>query len=227
MKLSRVLIASAMLVGSSSTFAADLPWTPDPIMPSWSDAPEAGDTDAATAGVKWISELPTIMAGKWITFTGENGAPLKSGKFSIESDGSFKTEQGVALEVHYYDSDTAEVGELIKVVGDSSATVGVSEVQYTIGDVSFESEKGADVSKVKAIIKQGPNPSTAQIVSPNIANDYSALGLDKESAGQTFWNITSGTSDVFTERVPGDKITASALVTVDVEFAKGKGKPSR
>ncbi|GAM71213.1 hypothetical protein JCM19236_5861 [Vibrio sp. JCM 19236] len=137
----------SLAVASVSSFAAPLTWT---------DAPTDGAVDSTTAGIEWVSELPTVMPGKWITFTGAGGAPLKAGAFTIEADGSFATDQTVALEVHYYDETTAEVGDLINLTDAvDGAAVKITKVDYTIGDVMFESEKGADVSGVKAIIKQG------------------------------------------------------------------------
>lgn len=210
--MKKTLLTIALMAVSASSIAAPLA--------SWGDdLPTDGDTDVSTASISWVSELPTILSGEWVTFTGEGGAPLKDGTFSIEANGSFNTDEPVALEVHYYNSTTGETGDLISVGEDLGKGNGINAVNYIIGDVSFTSEKGADVSDVKAIIKQGSDLSTATIVEPNVKYAYSDLSLTDADAGKTNWNITSGHADVFDTRIPGDVITASALVTVDLEFA--------
>lgn len=186
----------------------------------WTVSPEDGDTDSTSGTVTWVSKVPTIVSGKWVTFTGEGGEPLKDGKFSIEANGAFSTDSPVVLEVHYYDSVTGETGDLVTADADGPSTgLYVSSLEYTVGDVYFESEKGADVDSVVAILKQGEVPSSAVIVDSNVKYSYSDIGIkDKSQAGKTFWSISSGPADVFETRIPGDKITASALVTVDIGF---------
>ena len=146
--MKKTLIALSILI-SASSIAAPMDHT----------KPGVGEKDGASVGITWKADLPTVLPGKWVTFTGAAGGPITAGAFTIQPDGSFETDEPVVIELHYWNSGNTsegikdEVGDIVA-TGDEYATVpdgsALGDVKYSVGDVTFASELGADVSGLKA-----------------------------------------------------------------------------
>ncbi|EHK2889681.1 hypothetical protein J7G16_004593 [Vibrio parahaemolyticus] len=203
--MKKTLIALSVLM-SASSFAAPM----DVTMPA------ADSHDAASAQVVWKAELPTVMAGKWVTLKGEGGYDIAEGKFVVNNDGTFSSETPVVLELHYWNETTGEVGDIVStgdayVDGSSAALSKLGTVAYTTSDVTFTSALGADVSGMKALVS-----ANDVIMSPTVPKDSSALGITGEHV--TSWKIESAPTNSL-DVMAGDTIEAKAVVSVDLAFA--------
>ncbi|TCN88489.1 hypothetical protein EDB65_102276 [Vibrio crassostreae] len=191
------------LLASTSVFA-------DPMTVT---TPTAAESDSASAAIDWVAELPLLMPGKWVTFKGEGGGDIKHGAFTINRDGTFSTDKPVVLELRYWDESTGDVGDPVVITDEYSAgTVAIDKIQYQISDVTFTSTSGADVSGMSAqILEKDKEVNSGAVL------DSSILGLTGDQT--TSWSIQNRTGGELTEVIPGDVITAAAVVTVDLDFA--------
>ena len=203
--MKKTLIALSILI-SASSIAAPMDHT----------KPGVGEKDGASVGITWKADLPTVLPGKWVTFTGAAGGPITAGAFTIQPDGSFATDEPVVIELHYWNSGNTsegikdEVGDIVA-TGDeyaSTPATALGDVQYSVGDVTFASELGADVSGLKAEVT-----ANGTALAPRELSD---LGIAGEHV--TNWSIANAPGSAFTNKLPGDKITAAAMVSVDIEF---------
>lgn len=188
----------------------------DDVTDKWDTLPTDGAKDNTSAAIEFIAKVPTIAAGKWITFTGEAGGTLESGKFDISSDGQFATNKPVTLELHWYDPDTNATGDLIsdKAVGSFPFhRVKINSLEYTVSKVDFISESGlSEVEDAEALIKVDDN-----IIKPDMPLDPATTHLDNPAV--THWSIENkSAATVFGHVAAGDSISAKATVTADISF---------
>lgn len=200
--MKKIILATAIAatMGSSTAFAA---------------GPAVGDTDHTSATVSWEATIPTVVAGEWVTFTGQGGGVLKAGQLNVNADGTFASEP-VTLEVHYYDSASGKVSGPVVADGStetvSGSGIAVNEITYTaVKDVEFSSKNGEDLSAVKAqLLNAG---STVAINSP-----VSATGAEAYRTEWTIQNDMSSRLDV----TAGDVITATTVIRADIPFVAAK-----
>ncbi|WP_039989133.1 hypothetical protein [Vibrio owensii] len=211
-KILFTLIAGVM---SSSAAFADAP--------VWSDAPTDGAKDSASAAIEFVAKVPTILAGKWITFTGEAGGAMKAGQFEVAADGQFATVKPVVLELHWYDEATATTGDLIDMAGDEiemddgtgTGTMtpgGMNSLTYTVSKVDFAANDPAtDTSTAEATVRLDGNP---------IATDMPIDAASLTNPSVTTWEIANtSAATVFGHIVAGDEISAKTTVMADASFA--------
>lgn len=202
--MKKTVLATLLGMVSVGAFAAAPTWT--------GDAPTDGATDSASAAIEFVASVPTILDGNWITFTGASGGVLKSGKFDVQADGQFATTDPVVLELHYYDPDSAFIGDKV-VVGDTTTGVSLNSIQYTVTDVDFVAgSEATDVSTAEALIKVNDT-----VIDPEVVTDATAIASGDEAT--TSWTIENKSkATVFGHVAAGDTISARATVTADVDF---------
>ncbi|ABU70619.1 hypothetical protein [Vibrio campbellii] len=165
--------------------------------------PEAGTVDSTSATLSWEADVPVIIPGAWVTFTGEGGSmTLNSGDLNVQANGTFSSTP-IKLELHTYDEPTNTPGELIVVGEDQFNGSKVENIHYSVTAPTFSSLKGTDVSNVIAK------------VSMNEAEVATDAKIESDKA-ETTWSIAG--SDV-ASMVGGDTVTATAVVRADVAFA--------
>lgn len=183
--------------------------------PTWTDgSPVAGESDSASAAIEFVAAVPTILDGKWITFTGADGGVLESGKFDVEVDGTFATTDPVVLELHYYDDVSAFIGEKVDPTDDlDGAGTTIGNIKYTVSSVDFVAgSEATDVSTAEALIKVNDT-----IIQPDMVMDASEIAAgDQATTSWTIQNKSMGT--VFGHVAAGDTISARATVTADVDY---------
>jgi hypothetical protein len=184
--------------------------------PDWVEHPSDGDKDTSSATIEFVAKVPTILAGKWVTFTGAAGGTLSSGKFEVQSDGQFSTSKPVQLELHYYDPDTAATGDLVDLSDHYGGFMGlggsrIGKITYTISEVDFSSDSGlSDVSKAEAQIKVNE-----LLIEPNMAKDFTA----ETNPAVTNWTIMNkSAATVFGNIAAGETLSAKATVRADLDF---------
>ncbi|EJM7853155.1 hypothetical protein ACOKWQ_000972 [Vibrio parahaemolyticus] len=185
----------------------------DSVTDGWTTPPTAGDRDAASAEIEFIAEVPTIMAGKWMTFTGEAGGALDAGKFEVQGDGQFATTDPVVLELHWYDPDTNATGDLIsdEAFGETDKAK-IGSLTYTVSKVDFVSETAlSDVSDAEALVKVD-----GHIIQEEMPMDSATMLANPAVTSWTIENKSAAT--VFGHIAAGDSISATATVTADVAY---------
>ncbi len=203
--MKKTVLATLLGMVSVGAFAA---------APTWTDgAPTDGATDSASAAIEFVASVPTILDGKWITFTGESGGVLKSGKFDVQADGQFATTDPVVLELHYYDPATASTGDKVMLADEVDTGVSLNSINYTVTSVDFVAgSEATDVSTAEALIKVNDT-----IIEPDVVVDATEIASGDE--GSTSWTIENKSkATVFGHVAAGDTITARATVTADVDF---------
>ncbi|MGR5435715.1 hypothetical protein [Vibrio owensii] len=209
MKKSVLLAMAAGSLVSGSVLA-------DSVTDGWTTPPTAGDRDAASAAIEFVAEVPTIMAGKWMTFTGEAGGALDAGKFEVQADGQFATTDPVVLELHWYDPDTNATGELVsdEAFGTTDKAK-IGSLTYTVSKVDFTSATAmSDVDDAEALVKVD-----GKIIKEEMPFDPMDPSTKLDNAAVTSWTIENKTAaTVFGHIAAGDSISATATVTADVAY---------
>ncbi|WP_372384925.1 hypothetical protein AB8613_20945 [Vibrio sp. BS-M-Sm-2] len=166
-------------------------------------APDEGSVDTTSATLTWEADVPVIIPGAWVTFTGEGGSmTLTSGDLNVEADGSFAASP-IKLELHTYDEPTNTPGELVQVGQDQFNGMSVDSINYSVTAPTFSSLKGTDVSNVVA----------------KVSMDEKLVAVDAKipsTSSETSWTVAG--SDI-AAMVGGDTITATTVVRADVAFA--------
>ncbi len=166
-------------------------------------APVAGDVDSTSATLTWEADVPVIIPGAWVTFTGDGGSrTLNSGDLNVQADGTFESTP-IKLELHTYDEATNTPGALVILGQDQFKGLTVDSLHYTVAAPTFSSLKGTDVSNVIAKVSMDAT---------EVATD-AKINSDKS---ETTWSIAG--SDI-ASMVGGDTITATTVVRADVSFA--------
>ncbi|WP_045384366.1 hypothetical protein [Vibrio campbellii] len=166
--------------------------------------PIDGGKDVTSATLTWKAEVPVIVPGQWVTFTGKAGSmTLDDADLNVKADGTFKSEP-IVLELHTYDADTNTPGELIALKTDQFGGVGVDSISYQVKAPEFSSKLGTDVTKVESKILLDGTEVEHDAAIPS-------------TAVETTWSLEG--SDVGT-MIGGDVITAQTVVIADVTFAK-------
>ncbi len=192
---------------------------------AFADISGATGADTTNATMTWKADVPVVVPGQWITFTGVGGGAIAEGKINIEPSGAF-TSSDVTVEVRAYDSATGTVGEGLAVgsaaqVGSASSTTKVESLSYTIDSLSFKSSEAShDLSSVMAQIKQTTD-NVASLPAGNIANIGTAYDVTSGDANGyiTSWSIQNVPGNGISGLVAGEEITAAAVIRADVNFA--------
>ena len=111
------------------------------------EGPAAGTSDTTDASIQWVADIPVVVPGEFITFTGANGAPQPTdGVLDIKADGTFSSTP-VSLELHYYDDETGTIEGGVVVGSETKVGSGVQaeSITYTVNEVQFMSEQGVDM----------------------------------------------------------------------------------
>lgn len=170
-------------------------------------SPEAGTVDSTSATLTWEADVPVIIPGAWVTFTGEGGSmTLNSGDLNVQADGTFASAP-IKLELHTYDEPTNTPGELVVVGEDQFNGSTVDSIHYSVTAPTFSSLKGTDVSNVIAKVSMD-------------AEEVATDAKIESNKSETTWSIAG--SDV-ASMVGGDTITATTVVRADVAFAAAGG----
>lgn len=193
--MKKVILASIVSsLVSAASFAAPAQQAQGPV---------AGDVDSTSATLTWEADVPVIIPGAWVTFTGDGGSmTLNSGDLNVQADGTFDSAP-IKLELHTYDEATNTPGALVVVGDDQFNGMTVDSLHYTVAAPTFSSLKGTDVSNVVAKVSMDAT---------EVATD-AKINSDKS---ETTWSIAG--SDV-ASMVGGDTITATTVVRADVSFA--------
>lgn len=175
--------------------------------PGAGPTPDAGSVDTTSATLTWEADVPVIIPGAWVTFTGEGGTmTLTNGDLNVEADGSFAASP-IKLELHTYDEPTNTPGELVQVGQDQFNGINVESIHYSVTAPRFSSLKGTDVSNVVA----------------KVSMDGQEVAVDAKipsTSSETSWTV-AGTD--IASMVGGDTITATTVVRADVAFAASSG----
>ncbi|HIF9183894.1 TPA: hypothetical protein ACX6PV_000839 [Photobacterium damselae] len=186
---------------------------------------DATGADTTNATMTWKADVPVVVPGQWITFTGVGGGAIAEGKINIEPSGAFSSSD-VTVEVRAYDSATGTVGEGLVVgspaqVGSDVSKVNVDSLTYTIDSLSFKSSEAShDLSSVMAQIKQ-TSANLASLPAGTLADIGTAYKVDSSDATgfSTSWAIQNVPGNGISGLVAGEEITAAAVIRADVNFA--------
>ncbi|HIF9433669.1 TPA: hypothetical protein ACX6R6_001788 [Photobacterium damselae] len=192
---------------------------------AFADISGATGADTTNATMTWKADVPIVVPGQWITFTGVGGGAIADGKINIEPSGAF-TSSDVTVEVRAYDSATGTVGEGLVVgtqaqVGSDKTTAKVQSLTYTIDSLSFKSSEAAhDLTTVMAQIKQ-TSANVASLVADHVVKIGTAYDVkDTDTNGfSTSWSIQNVPGNGISGLVAGEEITAAAVIRADVNFA--------
>ncbi|TOG87540.1 hypothetical protein [Vibrio parahaemolyticus] len=184
--------------------------------------PNTGDVDQTVATLTWKAKVPTVLSGKWITFTGEGSGLVKDGTISLKGNGDYASNP-VKLELHWYDSDQGIVGPLFHIGDDinGSAPTGGGVVsktlKYQVTPAQFSSSFGADLSTMKGILETriGGGSSPLMIADPAAPIDASAM----TDPAITEWSIRNAPGEGFKSITAGDELKITTTVTAIVDFA--------
>lgn len=200
--MKKVILAGVIAsVFSGSVFA-------DATTDAWTGKPAVGEHDSAQATASWIGQVPTVVPGKWITFTGAAGGAIKAGTLKIAADGLFETEQPVTLELHTFDPATNTTGDLLPIGAEVGTGTGVKveSIDYAVAEVDFESAKGTPLTSAKGLVKLD-----GTVMSPSVPF----------TSGEaiTTWTVESkDASSGFGHVIANDRISALTNVTADIDF---------
>ncbi|WP_104047929.1 hypothetical protein [Vibrio jasicida] len=193
--MKKVILASIVSsLVSAAAFAAPAQQAQGPV---------EGSVDSTSATLTWEADVPVIIPGAWVTFTGEGGSmTLNAGDLNVQADGTFASAP-IKLELHTYDEPTNTPGELVVVGEDQFNGSTVETIHYSVTAPTFTSLKGTDVSNVVAKVSMDDT---------EVATDAKI----ESTKAETTWSIAG--SDV-ASMVGGDTITATTVVRADVAFA--------
>ena len=175
------------------------------------EGPAVGTSDTTDASIQWVADIPVVVPGEFITFTGANGAPQPTdGVLDIKADGTFSSTP-VSLELHYYDDETSTIEGGVVVGDENEADSGVQaeSITYTVNEVQFMSEQGVDMSGIDSIIMMGGTE-----IQPDLATV-----LTDADAWKSEWSIQNKMNSNIPSVVAGDTVTATTVVYADVSFA--------
>ena len=165
--------------------------------------PKDGDTDTASATLKWSAEMPIVANGEWMTITGQGGkAALDDGALIINNDGTFDSEP-IVMEIRSFDASTGTIGDLLKVGEPTGVTVGT--LRYAVERTSFQSDKGTDLSGVSGQLKEGT------------LGPVDSSGTET-TATVTSWTIHNANGESFPTLTGGENVVAEAVIRVDASY---------
>ncbi|HIF9084886.1 TPA: hypothetical protein ACX6QH_000098 [Photobacterium damselae] len=198
--MKKTILASAVILATISTGA-------------FAAISGATGTDTTSATLTWKADVPTVVPGQWITFTGEGAGAVADGTLKVEPTGAFSS-SAVKLELREYDSNTGVVGEGL----DGTDTATFNSINYVVEEPNLTSSDAShDVSSVKAQIME-----TSGNVGSLKANEVVSYG-DKyqvtDAAGwATSWAIQNAPGNGITGLTAGEEIKATAIIRADVDF---------
>lgn len=175
-------------------------------------APSDGEVDTTSATIKWTAEVPTIMPGQWITFTGASGrVDNLEANMTINADGTFASDP-VVLEIHQWDSENETVGEPL-LVGEGEVVAGdayAEKITYSVESLGFSSEKGVDLTSVRGVVSES--------MLGDIEVNQAVVASDSNS-WRTSWTVENMPLERMPTVIAGDTIEAVSVIRADVTFA--------
>ncbi|HIF9137619.1 TPA: hypothetical protein ACX6PJ_001577 [Photobacterium damselae] len=181
-------------------------------------APVSGSSDTTSATLTWKADVPTVVPGQWVTFTGEGGGAIADGTLKIEPTGSF-TSSAVKIELRDYNADTGVVGEGLVIGTTGTASSGTpTSINYVIDEPTFTSSDAAhDLSSVKAQIME-TSGNVASIVGVVSYGDKYAVDPKEANGWATSWTIQNAPGTGITSLTAGEEIKATTIIRADVGF---------
>ncbi|HIF9241880.1 TPA: hypothetical protein ACX6R4_000682 [Photobacterium damselae] len=204
--MKKTILASAVILATISTGA-------------FAAVSGATGSDTTSATLTWKADVPTVVPGQWVTFTGEGGGSVTDGTLKVEPTGAF-TSSAVKVELRDYNADTGEVGEGL-VVGQTGTLSGgtVNTINYVINEPKFTSNDAAhDLSSVKAQIKETSN-NVASLTGKVVSYGDKYLVESSDANGwATSWTIQNAPGNGITNLTAGEEIKATTIIRADVDF---------
>ncbi|HIF9291718.1 TPA: hypothetical protein ACX6Q0_003772 [Photobacterium damselae] len=146
---------------------------------------------SATAPVKWFGTVPGVIPGSDITVTGPNKGEVQDGVLMVDVNGSFVSQDTVALESHNY-TPASDDGSTPAVVGD------LVDATWTLENV--------------AVIPGSYNTDDIKV---SFNNEEVAPGADFSMAKDTVY-LTVKNETENTEVVPGDQVRVTTTVVASI-----------
>ncbi|HIF9373439.1 TPA: hypothetical protein ACX6RV_001292 [Photobacterium damselae] len=181
-------------------------------------APVSGSSDTTSATLTWKADVPTVVPGQWVTFTGEGAGALADGNLQIEPTGAF-TSTAVKVELRDYDASTGEIGEGV-VVGTAGTVSGgtPSAINYVIEEPTItSSDVSHDLSSVKAQIKETTG-NIGTLKADDVVSYGAKYSVTTANGWATSWTINNAPGTGITNLTAGEEITATAIIRADIEF---------
>ncbi|AQS38030.1 hypothetical protein Sps_02882 [Shewanella psychrophila] len=172
--------------------------------------PVAGTSDSSSAAIQWAANIPVIVPGEFITFTGDNSGPIKDGMLDIQANGKFSSTP-VLLELRYYDDETGDIGTGV-IVGEDVPGLGLvkaNTITYRVSAVQLTSKQDNDLSGTQAQVLMNNVP---------VSSNVDLVETDADS-WKTSWSIKNKPGSGIDDTVAGDTVTATTVIYADVNFA--------
>ncbi|HIF9141180.1 TPA: hypothetical protein ACX6PU_001749 [Photobacterium damselae] len=170
----------------------------------------ATGTDTTSATLTWKADVPTVVPGQWITFTGEGAGTVADGTLKIEPTGAFSS-SAVKLELREYNSDTGVVGEGLN-FNDAPINYVVEEPTLTSSDAAH------DLSSVKAQIMETSGNIGTSLPMNTVVSYGDKYSVDKAEGWATSWAIQNAPGTGITGLTAGEEIKATSIIRADVDF---------
>lgn len=195
-----------LIIFTAITSLFSLPTTADTVMAD--SVTEM--TDSSSAAIQWVANIPVVVPGEFITFTGANSGPIKDGMLDIQANGKFSSTP-VLLELRYYDDETGDIGTGV-IVGEDASGLGLvkaNTITYRVSTVQLTSKLDNDLSGTQAQVLMNNSP---------VSSNVDIVETDADS-WKTSWSIKSKPGSGIEDTVTGDTVTATTVVYADVIFA--------
>ncbi|NVH48434.1 hypothetical protein [Photobacterium damselae] len=174
----------------------------------------ATGTDTTSATLTWKADVPTVVPGQWITFTGEGAGTVADGTLKIEPTGAFSS-SAVKLELREYNSDTGVVGEGL----DTTASV-IKSINYVVEEPTLTSSDAThDLSSVKAQIMETSGNIGTSLPANTVVSYGDKYLVDNANGWATSWTIQNAPGTGITGLTAGEEIKATSIIRADVDFA--------
>lgn len=163
-------------------------------------------TDSSSAAIQWVANIPVVVSGEFITFTGDNSGPIKDGMLDIQANGKFSSTP-VLLELRYHDDKTGDIGTGL-IVGEDASGLGLvkaNTITYRVSTVQLTSKLDNDLSGTQAQVLMNNSP---------VSSNVDIVGTDTDS-----WKTSNKPGSGIEDAVAGDTVTATTVVYADVIFA--------
>ncbi|MGR5366454.1 hypothetical protein [Photobacterium damselae] len=176
--------------------------------------------DTTSATLEWNAKVPTVVAGKWITFTGEAKGTIAKGSLNIEPTGAF-TSSPVKVELREYDAATGTVGEGLQTGVAGTLTGGTpKEINYVIEKVGFSSDDAThDLSMIKGQVLETSGNINAATTPNSVISLNTKYKVEKPEGWMTSWAVQNGPGEGINSLTAGEEIKATAIIRADVDFS--------
>ncbi|EPT9249313.1 hypothetical protein ACVTNF_001476 [Photobacterium damselae] len=197
-------VLSALVSGSA--FAAngwDTTKNWDPVTGATENVKGSTFVDTASAELVFKGALPMVSPGSYITLTGLGGGMITNGELEIDAAGSFASLKGIPTEVRKYNADDKEVGPIL-------VDADVTELNWYVKQNPVVSAVASDFSTAVAVLRMNGDDVTA-------GSAPVATGMPTtDSLAEVNWEVRSEAP--LASVVPGDEVTVTAQVDVQVTF---------